>query len=330
MNVSRNLVLSILFISSLAQAYAESLDEFLGGYQTFSAEERIEKLAKAIETSPDKNKEVLRMLLSDAQYEVAKRKIASQMLSLSELRAANLPNDDYKSFSRQAIRYDALAILQSVPLGWLTTTERKRALSLFIQLENETRIADITSNDNKLSLKTDNKSETSVDDVIAMLNDALKQMAGEDLSVIEKITPNGSIREALVKCEGARETLMAQSPDLSGLSRVRWEAAMLHLSKAVSVLKQRQTLKYALWAEGRYRESNSTNESRQPSDEKTIKLYKFLSEINVSLVTEPSLAREITKRLYELYDRMDSQKSKEFVRYESIRSLDKRKTLDDF
>jgi hypothetical protein len=304
----------------LVQAHAEPLDVFLRDYQTLTLKERAVRLEKDIETSSDNNRETLRMLLADAKYEIAKRKIASQMLSIAESRAASLPDGDRDTFSGKTLRYDILSILQSVPLAWLTNQEREQALSLSIQIENDLRTVESTDSDPVVS----------IDDIIAMVNEALEQARQEDLSLISEAKPNGSLKNALQKCETAREALMAQSADWAYSSRARWEAAMLSLSKAVSVLKQRQALKYALWAEGRFRESDPTNVSRNLHDTEAIALYKRLSEVNVSLVTEPSLAREITKRLYELYDRMDTQKSKEYVRYDAIISLEKRKSLDDF
>ena len=330
MNIHKYIIVFALLWLSLVQAHAESLDVFLRDYQTLSLKERVVRLEKDIEAAPDNNKETLRMLLTDANYEISKRKIASQMLSIAESRAASLPDSDRDTFYRKALQYDILSILQSVPLAWLANQEREQALLISMQIENDLRNVGSADSDRPRKSQTNSDRVISIDDIIAMINEALEQARQEDLSLISEAKPNGSLKNALQKCETARDALMAQSADWTYSSRARWEAAMLSLSKAVSVLKQRQALKYALWAEGRFRESDPTNVSRKLNDTEAIALYKRLSAVNVSLVAEPSLAREITKRLYELYDRMDSQKSKEHVRYAAIINLEKRKALDDF
>jgi hypothetical protein len=319
-----------VFLFFLSQAHADSLDTFLSNYTSLLQEERVGWLEKAIETASEETREVFHLLLIDAKYEVARRQIASQMLALAESRAASLPVEHLDKFSAQVGNYDTLAMLQSIPLAWLTKLERERALSLSLEIENQLHSIGTTGDADANVRAPVSDSLPSIDDAIAMVNEALEKAGQENLLLLSEATPNGSIRSSLHRCEAARETLMAQAPDVTHSSRARWEAAMLHLSKAVAALKQRQTLKYSLWAEGRYRESASDKLSRQLSNQEAMVLYKRLSEINVSIVIEPSLAREITKRLYELYDCIDSGKAKERVRYEAIINLDKRLSLEDF
>lgn len=319
----------MLFIGA-ALASAETMDAFLADYQTLSAKEKVARIEKAMEMASDENMGAYRLLLNDAKYEEAKRQIASQMLSLAESRASSKPDVDSATFAGQAANYDALAILQSIPLAWLITAERERALSLLIEIDNRLRLTQSQPAEAARPVQPDGNAESSIDEARAMVDGALESASRENLSLISEAVPNGVLREALKKCEDAREVLMAQSPDQTASSRARWEAAMLELGKAVSVLKQRQALKYTLWAEGRYRESNPSDVSRKPTEQEAMAFYRRLSEVNVSLVAEPSLAREITKRLYELYDNIESLKSKERIRYDSIISLDKRKTLEDF
>ncbi|HOZ48662.1 MAG TPA: hypothetical protein PLO37_15655 [Candidatus Hydrogenedentes bacterium] len=289
------------------------------------------KLEEAVQTASEVDQEVLRMLMADAKYEIAKRKIAAEMLSFTESRVIGLRQENRKSSPSQAATYDALSSIQDVPFAWLSAEDRVRALTLATELEKDLAGLDFGLTSAAASAKEDDSSPgASVDDAISMINGALEEAQSEDLSLIENAKTNGVIREALKKCEAAREVLMAQSPDLAGSARRRWEAGMLHLSKAAETLRERQTLKYALWAEGVYRESDPTNVAQSLSDKETVALYRRLSEVNISLVSEPSLAREITKRLYELYDSLGAGESRERVRYEAIINLDKRKSLDDF
>ena len=330
MKLQRFVILIGLFNLSSAWAPAESMDAFLADFQTLPAKEKIARIEKAMETASDENMGTFRLLLNDAKYEDAKRQIAAQMLSLAESRASSKPDADYTSFAGQAASYDALAILQSIPLAWLTTAERERALSLLIEIDNRLRVTQSQSSEANRPVQADGNAESSIDKARNMVKEALEQASREDLSLISEAVPNGALRAELEKCEKAREMLMAQSPDQSASDRAIWEAAMLELGTAVSVLKQRQALKYTLWAEGRYRESSPADVSRKLNEQEAMAFYKRLSEVNVSLVAEPSLGREITKRLYELYDNIESLKSKERVRYESIKTLDKRKALEDF
>ncbi|GEM_PF-3236817 len=329
MNIYKHIIVVLLLLFGFVQAHAETLDTFLRDYQNLSPNQKVERLEKAIETSTEQDIPVFRLLLSDAKYEVAKCKIASQMLSLAESRVAKLPLGDSNTFSRKAGMYDALAILQSIPLIWLTDIERERALTLSVQIENELSLGQLSTIEKPPSHPQGN-SKTSIDDVILMINKLLKESQQENLSIIANATPNSFIHKALEKCETARDDLMAISPDQTDSSRAKWEAAMLQLGKAISILKKRQSLKYTLWAEGRYRESDPTKVSRKLNENESITLYKRLSEVNVSLIVEPSLAREITRRMYELYDNINSQKSKQLVRYEAIVNLGRRKSLDDF
>ena len=333
MKINYQMVFALcLIFLGITPVYAEtqSLDTILNDYAAYSPKERIERLEKSIETAPEQDKDLLRLLLTDARYEVAKYKIASEMLSMAESRAENLNDNGQGTFSKLNIKYDTLAILQSVPLAWLTTPERKRALALSLQIEKSLDATEVTASNKSVPSTTEESPHHTVDDAIAIVNEALEQARTEDLTLIAEAAPNGTIKASLEKCKSAREILMSMATELTDSSRERWEAAMLHLSKAARTLKQRQVLKYCLWAEGRYRESDPTNVSRHFNDQEGMVLYKRLSEVNVSLVEEPALAREITKRLYELYDRIDSEKMKERVRYDAIINLDKRRALENF
>lgn len=310
-------------------AEADSLTEIRNEYHEISIEERINRLEALQKSAQKSDKPVIELLITDAKYEKAKRQIAKQMFSLAWNRIQDMPSGDTRAFTREATQYDALSIIQAIPFGWLSTADQAQAVELLKQIDVELRSPD----ENRLSpppTETTSTEPGSIDDAITIVNAALERAKHEDLSLIAEAQPNGALNSTLEECEAAREMLMVHAPDSSGSSRPRWEAAMAHLGKTVTILKERQRLKYALWAEGRYRETDPTNLTGKIGERKAIELYRRLSEVNVSLVAEPSLSREITKRLYELYDSIDSLKSKERVRYDAIISLDKRKTFDEF
>ena len=330
MNFHCHIIIVGLITLNAVLASAESLDTVLADCQSLSPQEKIGRLEKAIAASSEQDREVFQLLLTDAKYEAAKRQTASRMLALATSRATISDVVGRTPFAGQAAQYEALGILQSIPLAWLTGEEREQALSFSVQIESNLRSAPSSGGDDSPSVQQNTNSDIAINNAMVMVNESLEQANHEDLSLISSAITNGRIRDALAMCDKARQILMEQSPDQANSSRTSWETAMLRLSQAVSVLKQRQALKYALWAEGLYRDSDPTNISHKLGDEAAMALYRRLSKINVSLVAEPSLAREITKRLYELYDSMDSQRSKERVRYDSIITLDKRVTLDDF
>lgn len=323
------LVFLCVLLPGLSSAKADSLAEIRNDSNEISIEARINRLEALKTSAPKSDIPVIELLVTDAKYEKEKHQIAKQMFTLVIHRLKDMPSGDSSAFTREAVQYDALSIIQAIPFGWLSTTDQKQAVQLLTQIDEELRSSDAPRRSTPLP-KTAATEPGSIDDAITIVNAALERAKHEDLSLIAEAQPNGVLNKALEECETAREMLMAHIPDSSGSSRQRWEAAMVHLGKAVTILKERQRLKYSLWAEGRYRETVPTNVAGKIEEKKAIELYRRLSEVNVSLVAEPSLSREITKRLYDLYDSIDSLKSKERVRYDAIITLEKRKALDDF
>lgn len=320
-------ILCILLVG--LSAAADSLTEIRKEVSKISIEDRINRLEALLKSAPKADIPVIELLITDAKYEKEKRQIAKQMLTLARNRIRVMPSGDTSAFTREAALYDALSIIQAVPFGWLPKADQEQAVQLLAQIDEELRTPDETLQSPPQS-ETTSTEPGSIADAIAIVNAALERAKREDLLLIAEAQPNGVLNEALEDCELAREMLMVHAPDSSGSSRQRWEAAMVHLGKTVTILKERQRLKYALWSEGRYRETDPTSVTGKMEERKAIVLYQRLSEVNVSLVAEPSLSREITKRLYELYDSIESLKSKERLRYDAIISLERRKTLDDF
>ncbi|MGI6389175.1 MAG: hypothetical protein ACOX7Q_03125 [Kiritimatiellia bacterium] len=335
----RTIILSILSFGGLLTVFsarADTLSEIRNNH-TLSPQDRIVRL-EALLANPNKDvdKQVIQALITDAKYEVEKRKHAQQMIELARKRIASVPDKDVSPFMREAIQLDALSIIQAIPFGWLSAEDQRWALELVKTIETESNLSDdndanrADSNHQESSTVAASTTLDSIEKAIVIINSAVEKAKKENLSIIENAKANGLLSTCLQECESARQILMSLSPDATGTAREKWEAAMAHLGHAASVLRERQRLKYTLWAEGLYRETDPMNVSRKLDEAKAMELYRRLSEVNVSLVAEPSLSREITKRLYELYDSIDALKSKERVRYQAIRNLEKRKTLDDF
>ncbi len=329
-----NRLLLIAFLAVLLSnrsMFAESLATFQNDLHAIPSQVRVARLESLLADATDSDKRVIELLLTDAKYEYKKRQFAAQMFSLARDRIHALPTDIESAFVREAILFDTLSIIQAIPFGWLSTAEQLQAVELLNMIEG-----DLSSPQDQGLSPDANISDNSttvtgpIDEAITIINIALENAMKENLSLIAEAQPNRMLYVCLQECESARELLMHHSPDGIGPTRSRWEAAMMHLSNAVTILKQRQRLKYALWAEGRYRDTNPNNLTDKLGEARAMELYRHLSVVDMSLVAEPSLSREITKRLFELYDNIDSVRAKERVRYNAIISLDQRKTLDDF
>ena len=102
---------------------------------------------------------------------------------------------------------------------------------------------------------------------------------------------------------------------------------MYLLNSTLIALNSRQQIKYTLWAEQVYR---SCSENDPTNSDVAAKRYKMLGLINIELVIEPSLCREIIKQMYELYDKVVGAEEKAKLRYESIIQLDSRRAYNEF
>ena len=109
----------------------------------------------------------------------------------------------------------------------------------------------------------------------------------------------------------------------------------------LSVLRERRVYSYMLWAEymleasssGKYKDLSSLNQIT------LMILYCKLSEIDISIIKENMLNREIMTRLAEIYDHLEPE-NKRIVRVKAVilqrdglsimGDVPARKTLDDF
>ena len=109
----------------------------------------------------------------------------------------------------------------------------------------------------------------------------------------------------------------------------------------MALLRERRVYAYMLWAEGLLEQSKTGSYAKLSSLNQTTLMFLYckLSEINISIIQENMLSREIMNRLAEIYDCLTPE-SKQTVRVKAIQmqrdglstieNVPLRKTLDDF
>ena len=147
--------------------------------------------------------------------------------------------------------------------------------------------------------------------------------------------PNKRITNLMGKVDAIGQKLMSMEPTDDVLTLSETSLAMM------AVLRERRVYAYMLWAEGLLEGSKSGRYSNLSSlDQNTlVNLYCKLSEINISIINENMLSREIISRLAEIYELLSAQ-NKQIVRVRAIQmqrdglskieNVPMRKTLDDF
>lgn len=119
----------------------------------------------------------------------------------------------------------------------------------------------------------------------------------------------------------------------------------MHLSEKclsfLSALRERRVYAYMLWAEGvlEYCTSSAHSDLSKLSQETLKSLYIRLSEIDISIISENMLNREVMYRLSEIYDCLNKE-NKKYIRGVAVKMQAdplsqnkisrKRKSLDDF
>ena len=148
-------------------------------------------------------------------------------------------------------------------------------------------------------------------------------------------TPNQRITKLMMEIDKIGQQLMKQEQNDEIIALSEKCLAIL------AVLRERRVYAYMIWAEGCLEKSTKGRyEKLSDIDQHTqMRLYLKLSEINISIVRESMLNREIMGRLAEIYDSLTPE-NKEKVRRNAIfqqrdaltniSNLPRRKTLDDF
>ena len=166
------------------------------------------------------------------------------------------------------------------------------------------------------------------------LNDKIKKEAAIELT-INSCKPNQRITKLMSEIDEIAQTVTQEDPTDEKAIQLNLKCLAL-----VAALRERRTYSYMLWAEGRLEASMQDKYASlsKLSQSTLLQLYISLSEINMSLITENMLNREIISRLAEIYDFMDADYKKQ-ARVNAIHlqrdpltvNLSRvRKTLDDF
>ena len=154
------------------------------------------------------------------------------------------------------------------------------------------------------------------------------------LSVANAI-PNQRITKLMEEIDKIGQQLMKQEQNDEIIALSEKCLAIL------AVLRERRIFAYMLWAEGRLEKSTvGRYEKLSDLDQHTLMvLYGKLSEINISIIRENMLNREIMGRLAEIYDCLKPENKKKartnsiFQQRDAltnISNIPRRKTLDDF
>lgn len=166
------------------------------------------------------------------------------------------------------------------------------------------------------------------------INDKIAKEAAIELN-INSCKPNRRITELMAEIDEIAQAVMQEDPTDDRVLQLGQKCLAL-----VSALRERRVYSYMLWAEGRLEAASQDKYASlsKLSQSDLLQLYISLSEINISLITENMLNREIISRLAEIYDAMKKDYKKQ-ARVGAIR-LQKdpltsgisrvRKTLDDF
>ena len=166
------------------------------------------------------------------------------------------------------------------------------------------------------------------------VNDLVKKESDIELSVAN-CKPDKRITRLMGEIDKIAQSLMTADPSDAGIALSEKCLAVL------SALRERRVYSYMLWAEymleesssGKYKDLSALNQIT------LMALYCKLSEIDISIIRENMLNREIMTRLAEIYDRLEPE-NKRRVRVNAvilqrdqlsiIDSIPSRKTLDDF
>lgn len=180
---------------------------------------------------------------------------------------------------------------------------------------------------------------------LAGISEKLNELAREasaETPELGNASPDGKLTNFLNELSAEMANLSAiaeESAEADSNKRRELTALLVKGDELSFLLEERRSFRYLLWAEMRLRRSISLDLS-ELSQRELFGLYKSLSDINLSLVSEVILSREITAQLVAIYDRLDAE-HKPDARLESIRrnadeklaqesGFARRKGLDDF
>ncbi len=167
------------------------------------------------------------------------------------------------------------------------------------------------------------------------VNKLIKEETANELT-ISNCKPDKRITILMGKIDSIGQKLMSQeiqSEDIMELSE--------RCLAILAALRERRVYAYMLWAEGCLEGASSGRYANLKllNQNELMKLYEYLSNINISIIKENMLSREIITRLAEIYDCLDNN-NKPIVRTKAIQqqrdplsvneNVSIRKSLNDF
>lgn len=173
---------------------------------------------------------------------------------------------------------------------------------------------------------------------VSELDKQVKQLLSSEAAItlsVQSCVPMQRITNLMGEIDKIGQQLMKQEQTEESIALSEKCLAIL------AVLRERRVFAYMLWAEGCLEKSSTGRYANLATVEQHIlmALYGKLSEINISIIRESMLNREIMGRLAEIYDCLTPENKKK-VRINAIlqqrdaltniSNIPRRKTLDDF
>ena len=334
----KNSILVICLILSLSvSSDAQTLTEEVRKLQSLRLEQRIQRLQKLSRQPQYKAEEAaIQCLITDARYERLKSEQASEIFKIARTRVAEAPSVTESPFIRYSSLTDGLAIAQGLLIEWLPHAEREEFLQWNMDTYREINeiqpILNLAQSHNAVTSEHSdpgdneevNEDKDFLEEVRGDINAILREAQAEDISLLRNVAPNGFLSNCLQRCRVALNKLLQKESQLIYAAEAELDETLSYVHNTMALLEKRQHVKYALWAEKQYRTSLHSNADTP------VTLYRRLGLIDLDLILEPSVAREVATRMSELYEEVRSTEEKTKLRYESIMQLDKRKALSDF
>lgn len=286
-------------------------------------EERIEELQTERDQLFKKGINSGHSEIDDDIYFLKKQLAAIHLFNLARDRYSNALSKE--SFARYVGIYDSISIASTIMVGFLPESEREKFFDWYLEAQQS-----FENISNDLFFGSDQKNQ----DVSSLDNDPLREIKlelatlvqeaqSESLEDISGIQPDGSLHSVLLRVQ----ELQGKLESIESMNLEELKGIVDLTMNLIQTVKNRQLLKYNLWAEKLIR---SVDMGKTYEAEQAAYLYKNLGLIDLNLIYEPSLARAINERMYFLYEQIITEQLKAKTRYEAIFLLEKRKDLNDF
>ncbi len=152
---------------------------------------------------------------------------------------------------------------------------------------------------------------------------------------IENAKPDGFLTKQMVEVDRIGQKVMSMEHTEEVLKIQEKALALL------SALRERRAFRYMAWAECRLEMSEQSPYDRleNVSEDNRVKFYNLLTDVNVELISENILSREIMNRQAAIYDTLSAENKKQVRRIGIAKQVGPlpngldikgRKTLDEF